>query len=407
MDRKIKTWDGAPASGQPAGGTPALLGSGTRANHFDPVALCVPGVRTLKPYEPGKPITELQRELGISDIVKLASNENPLGPTPRAIEALKKAAEEVALYPDGGAHALKAALSEYHDIDPERIIVANGSDHVLELAARAFLAAGRSAVMSRYGFSIFSIVARAAGADLRVVEAHPPQHATQPYGHDAQALAEAVDETTRILYVANPNNPTGTWLNRDDIETLLARVPTTTLVLLDEAYYDYVAPFEPAYPDSRSLIERFPNLLVTRTFSKAYGLAGARVGYALCAPLLADVLNRVRLSFNPNSLAQAAAVAALADRAHVERSADFNFKARKTLAEGLRGLGLETIPSVCNFVTADVGRPGREVFKALLAEGLITRPLDPYGLTNHLRISVGLEEQNARLIAALARIFGP
>ncbi len=379
---------------------------GMSKDSFDPAALCVPGVHTLKPYEPGKPISELERELGITDIVKLASNENPLGPSPRAVEALKRTAAEAALYPDGGAHALKAALADYHAIEPARIVVGNGSDHILELAARAFLDGDRSAVMSRYGFSIFAIVARAAGAELRVVEAHPPAHAAQPYGHDAQALAAAVDGTTRILYIANPNNPTGTWLNRDEIEALLARVPATTLVLLDEAYYDYVVPFEPDYPDSRALLERFPNLLVTRTFSKAYGLAGARVGYALCAPSLADVLNRVRLSFNPNSFGQAAAVAALVDRAHVERTANFNHRARRALDAGLRSLGLETIPSVCNFVTADMGRPGRDVFQALLHEGLITRPLDPYGLTSHLRISVGLEEQNARLITALRRILG-
>ncbi|MGH8272706.1 MAG: histidinol-phosphate transaminase [Gammaproteobacteria bacterium] len=396
MDRKIGTRDGAPA----------LPGRRTRAQDFDPAALCVPGVRELKAYEPGKPISELERELGISDIVKLASNENPLGPSPRAIEALREAAASVALYPDGNAHALKRALSEYHAIALECIVVASGSDHILELAARAFLDADRSAVMSRYGFSIFAIVARAAGAELRMAAAHPPEHAEQPYGHDADALADALDESTSILYIANPNNPTGTWLTAGEIESLLARVPATTLVVLDEAYYDYVAPFEPDYPDSRALLDRFPNLLVTRTFSKAYGLAGARVGYALASPALADALNRVRLAFNPSSLGQAAAVAALADCEHVRRTVEFNFKARKTLGEALHGLGIETIPSVCNFVTADVGRPGREVFQALLREGLITRPLDPYGLPNHLRISVGLEEQNARLITALKRTLG-
>jgi histidinol-phosphate aminotransferase len=373
---------------------------------FDPVALCVAGVRDLKAYEPGKPIGELERELGISDIVKLASNENPLGPSPRAIEALKRAAEDVALYPDGNAHALKNALADYHDIDPACIVTASGSDHILELAARAFLDANTSAVMAQYGFSIFSIVARATGTELRIAAAHPPEHPTQPYGHDAETLAAAADETTRILYIANPNNPTGTWLNAQAVESLLARVGPTTLVLLDEAYYDYVAPFESAYPDSRALLERFPNLLVTRTFSKAYGLAGARVGYTLANPALADVLNRVRLSFNPNSPGQVAAVAALADRAHVEHTVRYNREGLVALDRGLRDLGLEVIPSVCNFVTANVGCPGREVFQSLLREGLITRPLDPYGLMNHLRISVGLEEDNARLIAALARILG-
>ncbi|MGH8226220.1 MAG: histidinol-phosphate transaminase [Gammaproteobacteria bacterium] len=374
--------------------------------NFDPVRLCVPGVRELKPYEPGKPIAELSRELGIGDIVKLASNENPLGPSPRAVEAMRGEIANVALYPDGNAFALKRALADYHDIGMENIVVGSGSDHILELAARAFLAADRSAVMSQYGFSIYAIVARAASAELRMAPAHAPDHPAQPYGHDHEALLDAVDETTRVLFIANPNNPTGTWLCADELETLLSRLDPSTIVVLDEAYYDYVAPFESAYPDSRALLDRYPNLVVLRTFSKAYGLAGIRVGYALAHPAMTDVLNRVRLSFNPNSLAQAAAVAALADRDHVRLTVEHNHKALRRLDEALQALGLSTIPSVCNFVTADVGRSGREVFQALLQEGIITRPLDAYDMPRHLRLSVGLHEQNERLIAALGRILG-
>jgi histidinol-phosphate aminotransferase len=370
---------------------------------FDPAALCVPGVRELKPYEPGKPISELERELGLANIVKLASNENPFGASPRALEAIKAAAEEVGLYPDGNAHALKKALSEFHDIDQTRIVTANGSDHILELAARAFLDGGSSAVMSRYGFAIFSIVARATGTELRIAEAHAPDHAEQPYGHDAEAMLAAADETTRILYIANPNNPTGTWLDAAEIERILEQVSSETIVFLDEAYYDYVAPFEADFPDSRALLERYPNLVVTRTFSKAYGLAGARVGYALTSAAMADVLNRVRLAFNPNSLGQAGAVAALADREHVERTVNTNHEQRALVEKGLKKLGLATIPSVCNFVTVDVGGPGPDMFQALLRDGLITRPLLPYGMPNHLRISVGLAEQNKRLLDALER----
>lgn len=374
-------------------------------DHFAPEQLCVPGVRELRPYEPGKPISELERELGISDIVKIASNENPLGPSPLAVEAMRRELEKVGLYPDGNAFALKQALADYHGTDVSRVTVGSGSDHVLELVARVFLAPGRSAVMSRYGFAIYSIVSRAAGAELRVAEAHSADHPEEPYGHDPERLLTAVDETTRVLFIANPNNPTGTWMRRSAIEALLARVPRSTIVLLDEAYYDYVAPFQPEYENAGELLARFPNLIVTRTFSKAYGLAGLRVGYALADPAVTDLLNRVRLSFNPGSLAQAAAVAALADRTHLEATVAHNHRELPRLEAGLRGLGLVTIPSVCNFVTADVNRPGRDVFERLLRAGVIVRPLDGYGLRTHLRVSVGRSQDNERAVHALGRVL--
>lgn len=372
---------------------------------FDPAALCVPGVRGLKPYEPGKPIDELERELGIADIVKVASNENPLGPSPLAIAAMEKALERVGLYPDGNAYVLKRALADYHKLETGNVTVGSGSDHILELVARAFLMPGRSAVMSRFGFSIYAIVARAAGAELRMAEAHPAGHPSEPYGHDTAAMLREIDGTTRVVFVANPNNPTGTWLRRAEIEEFLEQVPPHTLVVLDEAYYDYVAPFEPDYEDADVLLERFPNLIVTRTFSKAYGLAGLRVGYGLSQPALAELLNRVRLSFNPGSVGQAAAVAALADREHVARTVELNRRELPRLAAALTALGLGVIPSVCNFVTVDVRHPGRTVFQRLLREGVITRPLDAYGMPMHLRITVGLPEQNERVAAALGRIL--
>ncbi|HEX5314516.1 MAG TPA: histidinol-phosphate transaminase [Gammaproteobacteria bacterium] len=379
--------------------------SGIRSARFDPLEFCVPGLRALKPYEPGKPISELERELGISDIVKLASNENPLGPSPRALAAMHHAIAEVALYPDGNAHALKQALAVHHGIAPERIVVGSGSDHLIELVARAFLAAGRSAVVAQYGFAIYAIVARAAGAELRIAAARSPSDSREPYGHDPQTLRDAVDEATRVVFLANPNNPTGTWLRRPELEALLGAIPPDTIVVLDEAYCDYVAPFEREYADSRALLDAYPNLVVLRTFSKAYGLAGIRAGYALADPMVADLLNRVRLSFNPSSVAQAGAVAALADRDHLKRTVEHNHGELRRLAEGLRKLGLACIPSVCNFVAADVGRDGRELFRALLGEGIITRPLDGYGLPRHLRFSVGLAEQNERLMGALGRIL--
>ncbi len=373
---------------------------------FDPGTFCVEGVRELKPYEPGKPISELQRELGTSDIVKLASNENPFGPSPRALEAMRAELGNVALYPDGNAFALKQALASYHGIEANRITVGTGSDHILELIGRVFLGPGRSAVMSRYAFLVYSIVTRAAGAQLRVADAYEASHAEQPYGHDVEALLAEADDTTRVVFVANPNNPTGTWLKRVELADFLARVSPDTIVVVDEAYYDYVAPYERDYPDTRALLEQYSNLIVLRTFSKAYGLAGVRVGYALASTAVTDYLNRVRLAFNPNSLGQAAAVAALEDRAHIRHTVEVNRRELKRVGQTLRAMGLETIPSVCNFVTADVRRSGRDVFQEMLGKGVIVRPLDGYGLPTHLRLSIGLPEQNDRLIHVLRDVLG-
>lgn len=365
--------------------------------------LCVPGVRALKPYEPGKPIAELKRELGLDDVVKLASNENPLGPSPKAVQAVGGAVGDASRYPDGNAFELKRRLGRQLDIDTARITLGSGSDHILELVARAFLCAGRNAVMSRFGFVIYAIVTQAAGAGLRVADALPADHPRMPYGHDLERVAAAVDADTRVIFLANPNNPTGTWFDQAALERLLAAAGRDVLVVVDEAYFEYVS--ERDYPDSRALLDEHDNLVVMRTFSKAHGLAGLRVGYALASPAVTDIINRVRLSFNPNSLAQAAALAALDDPAHVRATVDLNRTERARLERGLKALGLTTIPSVCNFVTADVGRPGREVFGELLARGVIVRPLDGYGMPNHLRISVGLPEENDRLLEALAAVL--
>ncbi len=373
---------------------------------FDPLALCVPGVRQLRPYEPGKPISELERELGITDIIKLASNENPLGTSPKALAAMRAALDETALYPDGNAFALKRALAAHHKTETSHITVATGSDHILELAARVFLGPGRSAVISRYAFAIYNIVSQAAGAEIITAEAHPADHATQPYGHDLARMAKAVRPDTRVVFIANPNNPTGTWADKAELGAFLRALPRDVVVVLDEAYTEFARDFTPDYPDGSTLLAEFPNLIVMRTFSKIYGLAGARVGYALANPKVTDLLNRVRLSFNPGSLGQAAAAAAIGDREHLERTLQLNRAELPKLDAGLKALGLKTIPSICNFVTADMGRPGREVFQALLKQGVIVRPLDNYGLPNHLRISVGLPEQNQRLLRALKQVLG-
>lgn len=365
----------------------------------------MPGVRQLRPYEPGKPISELQRELGVTDVIKLASNENPLGTAPKALSAMRAALEETYLYPDGNAFALKRAIAEHHKTDVARVLVATGSDHILEMAARAFLGPGRSAVISRYGFAVYQIVSQAASAEVRVAEALPPDHASQPYGHDLAKMATAVTADTRLVFIANPNNPTGTWLGKNDLSAFLEKMPKDTLVLVDEAYHEFAKDLEPAYPDCTGFLPRFPNLIVMRTFSKAYGLAGARVGYALAHPKLVELLNRVRLAFNPGSLGQAGAAAALGDHEHIRKTLELNRAEIRRLDAGLKALGLKTIPSICNFVTVDMGRPGREVFNALLKHGIIARPLDAYGLPRHLRISVGLPEQNQRLLAALKQVL--
>src|SRR5579863_9554058 len=372
---------------------------------FDPLEFCMPGVRQLRPYEPGKPISELQRELGIQDVIKLASNENPLGTSPKALAAMRTALGDTALYPDGNAFTLRRTLAAHHGRDVSHVLVATGSDHILEMTARAFLGPGRSAVISRYGFAVYQIVSQGASAEVRVVEALPPEHPSQPYGHDLEKMAAAVSADTRVVFIANPNNPTGTWLGLRDISGFLERVPPDCLVLIDEAYHEFARDLEPRYPDCTELLPRFPNLIVMRTFSKAYGLAGARVGYALAHPKLTELLNRVRLAFNPGSLGQAGAAAALGDHEHIKKTLELNRVEIKKLDAGLRALGLKTIPSICNFVTADMGRPGKQVFQALLKRGVIVRPLDAYGLPNHLRISVGLAEQNQRLLDSLKQVL--
>ncbi len=372
---------------------------------FDPLSFCAPGIPKLKPYEPGKPISELERELGLTGIIKLASNENPLGTSPKALAAMRAALEETALYPDGNAFALKRVLAAHHRIDMAHILVGTGSDHILELAARVFLGVGRSAVISRYGFSVYNIVTQAAGAEQLIAAAYPPDHPTQPYGHDLDAMAALLRPDTRIVFIANPNNPTGTWVDGPSLKAFLKRVPQDTLVLVDEAYHEYAADLEPRYPDASAFLAEFPNLIVMRTFSKAYGLAGARVGYALAHPKVVDLLNRARLAFNPGSLGQAAAAAAIGDREHIQKTLELNRVELKKLDAGLKALGLKTIPSICNFVTADMGRPALPVFQALLKEGVIVRPLGAYGLPNHLRITAGLAAQNARLLRALEKVL--
>ena len=350
-------------------------------------------IRAIMAYQPGKPISELAREMGIAEesIVKLASNENPLGMSVRARDAAITAIGEISRYPDGGAFALKKALCARFGVKPEQLVIGNGSNDILELASQAFLAPGLSAVYSRHAFAVYPLATNARGA--RGIEV-----AAKNFGHDLDAMAAAIEPQTRVVFIANPNNPTGTFVPGAELEAFLAKVPRHVLVVLDEAYTEYLAP-EQRY-DSIAWLARFPNLLVSRTFSKAYGLAGLRVGYGIAHPEVADLMNRVRQPFNVSSVALAAAEAALGDDEFLARSAELNRRGMTQLVAAFRELGLEWIPSAGNFVTFKVG-DAIGVNQALLRQGVIVRPIAAYGMPHWLRVSIGLPEENARFIEAL------
>ena len=365
----------------------------------DFLPLAAPGVRTLQAYQPGKPESELRREYGLTDIIKLASNENPLGPSPKALVAVCEALNGLARYPDGNGFDLKTALSARLNTPLATLTLGNGSNDVLELAARAFLTPEHEAIFSEHAFAVYPIVTQAIGATARIAKANLPDH-PMPYGHNPAAMLDLINDRTRIIFIANPNNPTGTWLNTAELESLLAAVPEPVIVVVDEAYGEYVEAAADC-PTVLPWLDRFPNLIVTRTFSKAYGLAGLRVGYAISHPQVADLLNRVRQPFNVNSLALVAATAALDDHDYLERSRTLNRAGMQQVQAACRTLGLTWLPSVGNFLCVDVDRPGRGVFLELLKRGVIVRPVDNYGLPRFLRISIGTEAENARLIEAL------
>lgn len=347
-------------------------------------------------------MAELEREYGVHDIIKLASNENPWGASPVALEAMRRAIDEVWLYPDGGAHDLKAAIARHVGLAADRITVGNGSNELLLLLAEAFLGPDRSGVYAQYGFAIYPLVIRATGARCIVAPAQPPDGA-MPYGHDLDALAAAIDADTRLVFIANPNNPTGTWLEGAALRAFIAAAPRHTLVVLDEAYLEYAR--VDGVADGLAWIDEFPNLVLLRTCSKAYGLAGARIGYAVSHPSVADALDRIRPAFNVNNLAQAAGCAALTDLAHVEQVAQRTVAERRRMEGILRARGVPFVPSAANFLLVEVGEGAAAVNEALLRAGLIVRPVGGYGLPRHLRITVGKPEHNDRLLAELQRIL--
>ncbi|NIA54868.1 histidinol-phosphate transaminase [Massilia sp. TW-1] len=356
-------------------------------------------VRAIAPYQAGKPISEVAREFGLDEanIVKLASNENPFGVPESAKAAMAAAAAELGRYPDANGFELKAALAKRYDVPADWITLGNGSNDILEIAAHAFVQKGQAVVYSQYSFAVYALATQGVGARGIVVPA-------KNYGHDLDAMADAIDADTRLVYIANPNNPTGTFISAAEIEAFLAKVPASVVVVLDEAYNEYLEPKDQF--ESTQWVRKFPNLIVSRTFSKAYGLAGLRVGFAIAQPAVTDLMNRIRQPFNVNSLAQAAAIAALNDKAFLQKGFENNRAGYQQLTQAFEELGLEYVPSYGNFVLVKVGDDddaGARVNVALLKQGVIVRPVGAYGLPQWLRISIGLPEENARFVEALKR----
>jgi len=362
---------------------------------FDAHRLAVPGIRQLSPYDPGLPIAEIERRYQHTDAIKLASNENPLGPSQRVLRLLQTQFFEVQRYPDGAGHALKSALAERHGVDQNQICLGNGSNDILDMLPRLFVAAGQNGIISRHAFVVYYLSLVYAQAEIKLIEA-------RNYCHDLDAMAAAVDENTRLMFIANPNNPTGTWCSENELRALLERVPDSCIVVVDEAYAEYVSHTD--YPDCITWLSQYPNLVVTRTFSKIFGLAGLRVGYALSNPEVSDLLNRVRQPFNCNQIGLAAAVEALRDTDHIERSRQMNDEQMAALRHGLKQLGLEAIESVGNFLCVDMGRQVDPIHEKLLRRGIIVRPIGVYGMPNHLRISIGTDQETQRLLTELERL---
>jgi len=363
--------------------------------------LAVPGVQSLTPYQPGKPIDELQREFGLQDIIKLASNENPLGPSPAAIDAIKTQLGEIARYPDGNGFELKTKLSARHNVKPSQITLGNGSNDILEFVARTFVSPNDEVIFSQHAFAVYPLVTQAIGGVICEVSA-------KVWGHDLNAMLAKITNKTRLIFIANPNNPTGTWLTEVAIIDFLQQVPKNVIVVLDEAYFEYAhAPMMgfTEYPNGIELLTRFENLVVTRTFSKAYGLAGLRVGYGVSNTAIADLLNRVRQPFNVNSLALVAAAAALDDHEHLNKSLLLNKQGMLELTNAFSALSLSYIPSAGNFISFDLGTEAAPIYTVLLKQGVIVRPVANYALPNHLRVTIGTSDENAKFIQALNQVL--
>lgn len=362
--------------------------------------LANPGIRALRAYDPGHDLVALRRS-PLDPLLELGSNENPHGAGPKARAAILAALDGIHIYPDPLGGDLKSALALHHGIDRARLLLGNGSHELLMQLAQVFAGPGDEVVASQYGFAVYALAARAAGATLRVASACPRDHAMSR-GHDLVALRERIGPKTKLVYLANPNNPTGTWFGGDDFAAFLAGVPSDVIVAVDEAYAEFTDAAD--YASALALVDRYPNLVVTRTFSKAYALAGLRVGYAVADPGLIAVMERVRESFNVNAFGLAAAEAALLDEAHLRSSVAGNAAQRRFLAEALRARGFGVSPSQTNFLLVEFGPAASRIEAALVARGVVVRPMAGYGLGECLRITVGTETQNERLLAVLDEV---
>jgi len=366
-------------------------------------SLAALGVQQLRPYLPGKPVEELERELGITGSIKLASNENPLGPSAKAVEAIRQYCESINFYPDGAGYKLSSRLAKKFNVDAACVTLGNGSNDILELVARVFLTPETSAVFSEYSFAVYPIVVQAVGAKANIAKAFSLDHETMPLGHDPESMLASVDENTRVIFIANPNNPTGTWLEPQALKQLLNGLPDDVIVVLDMAYNEYMD--ESLQIDASEWLANYPNLVITGTFSKIYALAGLRIGYSLSSPEIADLLNRVRQPFNTNLLAQEAALASLEDEQHIKDSVTLNDSGKAYLQKAFTELGFDYLPTMGNFISVNLRRDGQAVYDALLKKGVIVRPVGNYNMPEFLRITIGTEEQNQRFIKALKEVL--
>ena len=355
-------------------------------------------VLDLIPYPPGKPIEEVEREYGISGSIKLASNECPIGPSPKAVEAVKSAASGLNIYPDGSGYYLKERLSEGLSLSPGNIILGNGSNEIIELIARAFIEKGDEAVMGDPAFIVYQLITKAVGGT-------PIPVPLVNFVHDLPSMAEAVNKKTKVVFVANPNNPTGTVVGREEMEAFFDSIPEDVLIVMDEAYHEYASSME-GYESAIGYLDKYPNLVILRTFSKAYGIAGLRVGFGLASKEVISVLERVRQPFNINSLALAGARAALEDDDHIEKGLKVNSEGMACLYGEFDRLGISYVKSHANFILFDAAMDGGELCELLMKRGVIARPMGGYGLKNHVRITVGLPEENERFIGALRECLG-
>ncbi len=351
----------------------------------------------IEPYPPGKPIKEVERELGIKEAVKMASNENPLGPSPKALEAMREALNEANLYPDGSAYYLKRALSEHLDVGEENIIFGNGSDEIIRMIAETFLNQGEEAVIAQPAFIIYQIAVKVMKGKCKLVN-------LRNFTHDLVTMGEAVNESTKLVFIANPNNPTGTMVTREEVGSFMNKIPQGAIVVFDEAYYEYITRDD--FPQTINYIRQGRNVITLRTFSKIYGLAGLRIGYGVAREDLIRDMNRVRQPFNTNCLAQVAALTALKDKEHIERSSRLNREGKDFLYRELDRLKVSYIPSEANFILIDLKQGARGASQKLMQEGIIVRPMGMYGLPNFIRVTIGTAQQNEKFIKALVSTCG-